>query len=113
MSQKSQKVFSRKSQPKEPTDQELKREIFANIPLSVFRNFTNVHSLIAEKHRQSHNGKEPTTFFMNRKTEEFHKGLSKMDVNDESLKNLKFVGSNADLKYEKYFFYFIRFSSSY
>lgn len=95
MSQKSQKVFSRKSEPKELTDEELKREIFANLPLAVFRAFTNVSTLIINKYREQHEGKSPLIFYVNRKTEEFHKNLSKTDVHDASLKKLEFIGSKS------------------
>lgn len=98
MSQKSQNVFSRKSEPKEPTDEELKREIFANLPLAVFRDFTNVRTLITDKYRQLQDGKEPTIFYVNRKTEEFYNKLSKTDVHDASLKELEFIGSKSDRK---------------
>lgn len=96
MSQKMQKVFSRKSEPKELTDEELKREIFANLPLDVFRKFTNIRTLIAEKYRQLQDGKDPTTFYMNRKTENLYKSLSKTEVHDAILKELEFIGSKSD-----------------
>lgn len=101
MSQKSQKVFSRSSQPKEPTEQELKREIFANLPLAVFNGFTNAHSLMIDKYRQQKDGKSPPTIYVNKETEKFHKNLSKTDVNDELLKNLEFTGTKSDEKYVK------------
>lgn len=98
MSQKSQIVLSRHSQPKEPTEQELKREIFANLPLAVLRDFTNVRSLVIDKYRQLQDGKEPTIFYVNRKTQEFYKSL-KNEESDELLNALEFVGSKTDGKY--------------
>lgn len=98
MSQKSHKVFSRKSEPKEPTDEELKREIFANLPFEVFRDFTNVISLISDKYRRLQDGKGPkgpTTFYVNRKVEEHYKNLSKTDVHDALLEDLNFIGSKS------------------
>lgn len=96
MSQKSHKVFSRKSEPKEPTDEELKREIFANLPFEVFRDFTNVSTLISDKYRRLQDGKKwPTTFYVNRKVEEHYKNLSKTDVHDALLEDLNFIGSKS------------------
>lgn len=107
MSQKLQEVFSRHSQPKEPTDQELKFEIFAYLPLDVFRDFTNVRTLIVEKHQQLNSGKSPTEFAIKRKIEKYYENLSNIDEWDDSLKDLKFIGSESDEKYAKY----IRFYS--
>lgn len=101
MSQKSQKVFSRHSQPKEPTQQQLKFEIFANLPLAVFRDFTNVRSLIVHKYEQQQKDKPATTFYINRKVEEYYRNLSKTDEWNDSLKDLEFIGSKADEKYIK------------
>lgn len=99
MSQKSQKVFSRQSQPKEPTDEELKFEIFANLPLDVFRDCTNVRSLIVDKFKQQQqNDKDPTTFYVNRKVEEYYRNLSNPDEWNASLKQLEFIGSKSDEK---------------
>lgn len=98
MSQKLQKVFSRHSQPKEPTDREIKFEIFANLPLAVFRDFTNVRSLIVDGYQRLSKDKDPTTFYVNRKIEKYYKNLSQPDEWDKSLKDLDFIGFKSDEK---------------
>lgn len=103
MSQKWENVFSHhQSQANVVTDEQLKFQIFANLPLNVFRCFTNIRSLIVGEYQQ-----KCTNFQINRKIQEYYNKLSESDEWNGLLKDLKFNGSHLDEKYAKLtFIYF-------
>lgn len=91
MSQKETKVFISNSQVKEEelTDQQRK---FATIPLCVFRDYTNIRSIIIKNYKKQH-GKNPYEFIIKKKTENYHRQLSSVDDWDDSIfDQLEFTG---------------------
>lgn len=100
MSRKSQN--SRRSSPKEPSiEPKQKFEIFANLPFAVFREYTNVRSLIVDRYRLLQDGKNPTNFHIQIHTRDYYDKLSHVDKWDGLFKDLEFIGSESSEKYEK------------
>lgn len=78
MAQKTQQVFSR-TLDGEPTDHQRK---FVYLPLSVFRDYTNVRSLVIEKYKAKKD-KHPPEFVIKKTVEKYHKQLSQLNRWDE------------------------------
>lgn len=93
MSQKLQKVFSRRqSRDDAVLEQQIKHEIYTKLPLDVFGRYTNVRSLIESGSVK----RKLTNFHINQKIKEYQNELRADDQNGK-LKDLEFIG--ADEKY--------------
>lgn len=75
---------------------------FQNLPLFVFREYTNVRSLVVEKYSSKH-GKHPTEFYIKKAIEKYHAKLSDIDNwNKNGLDQLTFVFPKQKQMYVNY-----------